>query len=43
MDPDLESAYTKMCKKRKKTPITYKDKLGKTVKTSPGHNFNLGA
>jgi hypothetical protein len=33
----------KMCRKRKKSPISYKDKMRKTVKTSPEHNFKLGA
>jgi hypothetical protein len=35
--------YLKMHMKRKKTPATYRDKLGKIVKTSLDHNFELGA
>jgi hypothetical protein len=29
MEPYLEFDYEKICRKRKRTPIAYKDKLGK--------------
>jgi len=32
MDPYLESRYLKMCKKKKKTQVAYKNKMGKQSK-----------
>jgi hypothetical protein len=32
MEPYLESGYVKMCRKRKKTHVAYKDKMGKQSK-----------
>jgi hypothetical protein len=43
MDLDLEYEYVKMCRKKKKTLVAYKDKMKKTTKTSLDHNFQLGA
>jgi hypothetical protein len=41
MDPYLGSEYVKMCRKRKKTPIAYMDKLGKKNKILQTITFNL--
>jgi hypothetical protein len=40
--PYLEFGYVKMCEK-KKSHVAYRVKLGKIVKTSSDHNFQLGA
>jgi len=40
---ELGYGYVKMYKKRNKTPVVERDKKGKIVKTSPYHNFHLGA
>jgi hypothetical protein len=31
METDLEYGYVKMCRKRKKTHVAYRDKMGKIV------------
>jgi hypothetical protein len=41
MEPNLGSRYVKMCRKRKKTHVAYKDKLGKQPKLLSDHNFQL--
>jgi len=43
MVPDLGSGHVKMHMKINKTPVAYKDKLGKVVKTSLDHSFPLRA
>jgi hypothetical protein len=41
MQPYLEYEHVKMCKNEKKTHVEYRDKLGKTIKTSLDHFFHL--
>jgi hypothetical protein len=41
MELYLGFGYVKMFRKRNKTFVTYMDKMGKTIKTSMDHKFNL--
>jgi hypothetical protein len=43
METYLEYGYIKMYRKRKKTPVAYMAKNGKTIKTFAGHNYILEA
>jgi hypothetical protein len=43
MEPDLGYGYIKMCKKRRKTHVSYRTKMGKHSKTYEDHNFLLKA
>jgi hypothetical protein len=43
MELDLEYRYVKMCRKRNKTFVEYRDKFGKSIKTSSDRNSQLKA